>query len=83
MVRLRTQTDFGRILKIVWIYNHCDCANKMQIEQLMTMLSDPDTVLCSEERNSKQIEFGRKQREHEKWQSEISLNIDARKETPT
>ena len=36
------------------------------------MLSNPQTALHSQQRNSKQIQLGRKQRELEKWQSEIS-----------
>ena len=76
MVSLRTQTDFGRILKIIWIYKRCDCANKTQIEQL----SDPQTVLCSEQRNSKQIELIRKQRELENGKVRFRLNIYVRKE---
>ena len=68
LVSLRKQADFGRILKLDGFITIMIVQTKCKL----TMLSNLQTVLYSEQRNSKQIELGRKQKEHEQWQSEIS-----------
>ena len=51
LISLWTQTDFGRIFKIIQVYERCDGENKMQIEQHWVI---PQTVPYSVQRNWKQ-----------------------------
>ena len=63
-----TQTDFGRIFKIIQVYERYDGANKMQIDQHWVI---PQTVPYSEKIGNKLV-LREKTKELEKWQSEIS-----------
>ena len=78
LISLWTQKDFGGIFQIIQVYERYDGANKMQIEQHLKLFRFKlFHIQCQEIGNNKYYE---ETTELEKWQSEIRLNIDVRKE---